>query len=116
MTLPELEAYAYGQLPTLQRTLAGKRLVGRIVRRAVASWPVPVLRQCDAAQSEIVGHHMAKSIERQVRQEYGMGIILTLVLGALVQELVKILIRWWLERSENQMAMTALVRESRHHD
>jgi hypothetical protein len=45
-----------------------------------------------------------------------MGIILTLVLGALVQEVVKILIRWWLERQENQSSMRLLVRESRHHD
>jgi hypothetical protein len=75
-----------------------------------------VLQQCDAAECDVVGHHMAKAIERQVRQQYGMGIILTLVLGALVQEVVKILIRWWLERQENQAAMRLLVRESRHHD
>lgn len=116
MTLPELEQYAWDRLPTIQRTLAGRRLVGRIVRRAVAAWPVPVLQQCDAAEAAVVGTHMARSIEKTMRHEVGMGIILTLVLGALVQELVKVLIRWWLERAENQSAMRLLVRESRHHD
>lgn len=116
MTIGELEQYAWDRVPTIRRTIAGRRIVGRIVRRAVASWPVPVLQQCDAAQSEVVGHHMAKSIERQVRQEYAMGIILTLVLSALVSEVVKILLRWWLERQENKAAMLLLVRESRHHD
>lgn len=116
MTITELEQYAWDRVPTVQRTIAGRRIVGRIVRRAVASWPVPVLQQCDAAECDVVGHHMAKAIERQVRQQYGMGIILTLVLGALVQEVVKILIRWWLERQENQAAMRLLVRESRHYD
>jgi len=116
MTIGELEQYAWDRVPTVQRTIAGRRIVGRIVRRAVASWPVPVLQQCDASESAVVGQHMARSIERQVRNQYAMGIILTLVLGALVQEVVKILIRWWLERSEHQEAMLMLVRESRHHD
>ena len=116
MTITELEQYAWDRVPTVQRTIAGRRIVGRIVRRAVASWPVPVLQQCDAGEAAVVGHHMAKSIERQVRQQYGMGIILTLVLGALVQEVVKILIRWWLERQEHRDAMRLLVRETRHHD
>lgn len=116
MTIGELEQYAWDRVPTIQRTIAGRRIVGRIVRRAVAAWPIPVLQQCDAGESAVVGRHMAKSIERQVRHEVGMGIILTLVLGALVQEIVKILIRWWLEKHENQSSMRLLVRESRHHD
>lgn len=116
MTLDELQAHVWDRLPTLQRSLAGRRITGRIVTRAVRNWPVPVLEQCDAAESAVVGHHMAKAIHRQVSHEVGMGIILTLVLGALVQEVVKILIRWWLERRENQASMRLLVRECRHHD
>ena len=116
MTLPELQAHVWDRLPTLNRMAAGRRITDRIVRRAVATWPVPVLEQCDAAESAVVGKYMAKNLERQARQEFGMGIILTLVLGALVQEVVKILIRWWMERQENQASMRLLVREARHHD
>jgi hypothetical protein len=38
------------------------------------------------------------------------------VLSALISEVVKILVRWWLERKENQADMRTLVRESKHHD
>jgi hypothetical protein len=37
-----------------------------------------------------------------------MGIILTLVLSALISEVVKILIRWWLEGRDNRAAMQAM--------
>jgi hypothetical protein len=116
MTIHELEAYVWDRLPRLQRTLAGRYIAGRVVRRAVKTWPVPVLEQCNAGEAEVVGVHLARSLERQARQEFGMGIILTLVLSALISEVVKILVRWWLERQENQADMRTLVRESKHHD
>jgi hypothetical protein len=116
MTIHDLEAYVWERLPRLQRTLAGRYIAGRVVRRAVKTWPVPVLEQCNAGEAEVVGVHLARSLERQARQEFGMGIILTLVLSALISEVVKILVRWWLERQENQADMRVLVRESKHHD
>ena len=113
MTLAELQADTYDAMPTVQRTLAGRFVCNRIVRRAVAGWPVPVLEQCDDAQAAVVGKYEARRVERQIRQEMGMGIILTLVLSALVSEVVKYLIRRWLENREE---MRALVGEVRHHD
>lgn len=116
MTLNGLQSHVWDRLPTVPRTIGGRRIVNRIVARAVRGWPIPVLEQCDAGEAAIVGKHMAKGLERQARQEFGMSIILTLVLGALVQEVVKILIRWWLERDENRNAMRLMAREARHHD
>jgi hypothetical protein len=116
MTIHDLEAYVWERLPRLQRTLAGRHIAGRVVRRAVKTWPVPVLEQCNAGEAEVVGKHLARSLERQARQEFGMGILLTLVLSALISEVVKILVRWWLERQENQADMRILARESKHHD
>lgn len=116
MTLNGLQSHVWDRLPTVPRTIGGRRIVNRIVARAVRGWPIPVLEQCDAGEADVVGMHMAKSLARQVRHEVGMGIILTLVLGALVQEVVKILIRWWLERDENRNAMRLMAREARHHD
>lgn len=116
MTLSELQSRVYDQLPSVPRMLGGRVIVNRIVRRAVAGWPIPVLEQCDDAETQVVGAHYTKTIERAIRHEVGMGIILTLVLGALVQEVVKILIRWWLESRENKDAMRLLTREARHHD
>jgi hypothetical protein len=116
MTIQDLESHVWERLPRLQRTLAGRYIAGRVVRRAVKTWPVPVLEQCNAGEAEVVGVHLARSLERQARQEFGMGILLTLVLSALISEVVKILVRWWLERQENQADMRTLVRESKHHD
>jgi hypothetical protein len=116
MTIHDLESYVWDRLPKLQRTLAGRYIAGRVVRRAVRTWPVPVLEQCNADETEVVGKQLAKNIERNMRHEVGMGIILTLVLSALISEVVKILVRWWLERQENQADMRTLVRESKHHD
>ncbi len=39
MTLDELQAHVWEQLPTVPRTLGGRRIVNRIVRRAVKGWP-----------------------------------------------------------------------------
>jgi hypothetical protein len=116
MTLSDLQAHVWDRLPTLQRTVAGRRIVSRIVTSAVRGWPIPVLEQCDAGETQIVAKHYTKQVERIARREYGMGIILTLVLGALVQEVVKLLVQWWLDRQENRTQMRLLAREARHHD
>ena len=116
MTIHDLDSYVWERLPKVQRTLAGRYIVGRVVRRAVRTWPVPVLEQCDAGEAAVVGKYLARSLERQARQEFGMGIILTLVLSAVISEVVKILVRWWLERDENRADMMALVREASHDD
>lgn len=116
MTLDELQERVWQQLPSITRTLAGRAIAGRIVRRAVRGWPVPVLEQCDEGETQVVGTHYARSLERSVRGEMQMGIILTLVLSALVSEIVKALVRWWLENHANRNAMRLLIREIRNHD
>jgi hypothetical protein len=95
-TLEQLQAHVWQRL-SLQKHAAGRRMVDRITRRAVRQWPVPVLQQCDAAQADVVGTYFTRTITRQTRQEYGMGIILSLILGALVQEIIKLLIAWWMD-------------------
>jgi len=56
MTLTDLESHVWGQLPTLQR-VAGRRIANRVVRRAVAGWPIPVLEQCDDAEAAVVAKY-----------------------------------------------------------
>lgn len=107
MTRHELTDMVYDRLPWRLR-LAGRDVVSRVVEDAVRTWPVPVLRQCDSGETEVVGTFLARSLKRRSRQ-YGTGIILTLILSAVISEVVKILIRWWLERRENREAMMQLV-------
>lgn len=109
MTRSELADMVYDRLPWRLR-LGGRDVVGRVVDEAVRQWPVAVLRQCDAGEAAVVGTFLARSLKRRQHQ-YGMGIILTLVLSALVSEVVKILIRWWIERHENRLTMIQLVEQ-----
>ena len=115
MTLLELQDEAWRGLPVVRRTLAGRRVVDLVVRKAVAGWPwpVPVMRQCDAAEAVVVGRYMALSIERAVRHEVGIGILLSLVLSAVISEVIKMLLRRWFS---NPGEMTALASETRHYD
>jgi len=112
MNLQQLTDHVWNRL-TLQKHVAGRRLVDRITRRAIRQWPVAVLAQCDDAQAQVVGTYYTRTITRQARQEYGIGIILSLVLGALVQEIVKLLIQWWMD---HRGEMRGMVRECGNDD
>lgn len=113
MTLHELEEHVWSQMPTLQRMGCGRRLVGRVVRRAVAGWPVPVLEQCDDGETAVVAKYYVRTVERAVRADMQMGFLAMLVFSAMVQEVVRILVRWWME---NRTHMRLLVREARADD
>ena len=116
MTRDELVDHVWDGLPRLPRAMAGRRAVSRIVTVAVRNWPVEVLEQCDAGESQVVAKHFTRTVDRAYRQQYGMGLILTLVLATLVQEVVKLILRWWLEKSAHRPAMRQMMSEVRHHD
>jgi len=105
MTRDELDAYVWSQL-SVRKHAAGRRVVSRIVADAVRDWPSAAMERSDRGEVQAFGNIYAKSLAR--RGNYGMGIILTLVLSALVSEVVKALIRWWLESRENRAAMQAM--------
>ena len=113
MTLTDLESHVWGQLPTLQR-VAGRRTANRVVRRAVAGWPIPVLEQCDDAEAAVVAKYYTRTVERSVRADMQMGFFTLLIFSALVQEIVKILVRWWMEKSENRSQMRLIAKEARN--
>ncbi len=96
MTRDQLISEVWDELPPM-RYLLGRKRGERVIARALKKWPVPVLYQCDAKQTAVVGEHLAKSIERQERAEYDMGFFASLILAAIVSEIVKILVRRWLE-------------------
>jgi hypothetical protein len=106
MTHDELNNQVWHELPAFMR-LAGRSRVDRIVARTLKSWPVAVMAQCDPMQSAVVTKYLARSIERAERREVGMGFFASIILAALVSEIVKILLRRWLE---NRTAMMELVK------
>jgi hypothetical protein len=101
MTGDELIDDVWRLLP-VRKHLLGRARVARIVERAMREWPVPVLQQCDAGQTAVVGKYLARSLERQER-EYGMGFFASIILAAVIGEIVKILVRRWLENRESMM-------------
>ena len=113
MTLTDLESHVWGQLASLQR-VGGRRIASRVVRRAVAGWPIPVLDQCDDAEAAVVAKYYTRTVERSVRADMQMGFFTLLIFSALVQEIVKILVRWWMEKSENRNQMRLLSSEARN--
>jgi len=113
MTLTDLETHVWDRLPTLQR-IAGRRIVDRVVRRAVSGWPIPVLEQCDDAEAAVVAKYYTRTVERAVRADMQMGFFTLLIFSALVQEIVKILVRWWMEKSENRSQMRLIAKEARN--
>jgi hypothetical protein len=96
MTRQQLIDAVWDELPA-KRYLLGRKRGERLIERAIKRWPVPVLYQCDAQQTAVVGEHLARSLERQERAEYGMGFLTSIILAAIISEIVKILIRRWLE-------------------
>ena len=109
----DLDAFVWQQL-TARKHLAGKPLVARLVRRAIQKWPEPTMLDWASGQGQqVVMGELAKSIERSERQNFQMGIILTLVLGVLVQEIVKALLRWWLESASNRIQLVGWQSEMR---
>lgn len=109
MSRDALEQYVWDRLP-LTRHVMGRQRVSRVVRRTLREWPIGVLRQCNDAECEIVGKQLARSVERQERAEYGMGFFGLIILSAIVSEIVKILIRRWLESSEAKLEIVEAAR------
>lgn len=106
MTLEELHESVWNDLPLIKR-VAGRARVARMINRALKKWPVAVLRQCDEQEAEVVGVHLARSIKREEHNEVGMGFILAMVLGTLISEIIKQLLKkWWANHEE----MTELCR------
>jgi hypothetical protein len=104
MTREELVADVWDSLP-VRKHLLGRERVGRIVERALKEWPIPVLYQCDAGQTQIVAKHFARRLERQER-EYGMGFLASIILAAIISEIVKKIVQRWLDnRGEMLEAM-----------
>lgn len=112
MSLEDLDAYVWSQM-SVKKYAAGKPLVARLTRRVVRKFPHVVMSQTRPASYGVVQDEICRSIERSERQNYRMGIILSLVLGALIQEIVKAIFRWWLASASNRALLLGWQTEMR---
>lgn len=112
MSLEDLDAYVWSQLSP-RKYVAGRAFTSRIARRVVRKWPQVQMSQATAADHPKIIGEIARSIERSERQNFQMGIILSLLLGAIIQEIVKAVLRWWLKSASNRISLVGWQSEMR---
>jgi hypothetical protein len=112
MSLEDLDAYVWASLSP-RKYAAGRAFASRIARRVVRKWPQIQMSQATPADHPKIMGEIAHSIDRSERQNFQMGILLTLVLTALIQEIVKAVLRWWLKSASNRVALVGWQSEMR---
>jgi len=115
VSVDELSDLVWSELSP-RRHAAGRGIVTRLVKRVVADFPSPGLANASHSTVDFVMHEMSLSIAKDERQNYGMGIILSLLLGALIQEIVKAVFRWWSQSTQNRVLMAGWQLEMQRND
>ena len=105
MSYSELQEHIWSQL-SLRKRLAGRAACDRILRRAVRVLPTGMMSQSNPTEQNRLMRQTQSDIVRHERHNsVTMGILLTIILSALVSEILKLLIAWWRSRSENQILL-----------
>lgn len=107
MTIDDLVAECWANLPPIRKRLAGRDAVRRIVVDAVQDWSSEYLMACqDNAQRDVYVADLTKRLERRYmgQQEYGF-VLMTILLTALISAVVQWLVKWWLDNHFNRELM-----------
>jgi len=118
MTIDEMQSYVWQRLG-IGKAVAGRDAVRDLVQIAIEQWPHRQLDMAgNAAECEIVVEVLRRNIKRvhesitpQGQQTYGF--IWTILLGLVVNQIIKIILKWWRERVENRNTIDAWQQESR---
>lgn len=102
--------YIWSQLP-VRKYLAGKERVYDCISVVVQEWPDEQFAMSDAddrKSENIVVRDLMKSVKRHLHFAYGeqeFGFIWTIILQALLWELIKVMLAWWRSKKDNRMAI-----------
>lgn len=110
MSVTDLEEYVWSNM-TAMRFLAGRRLVARLTRRCAKRLPCGVMAEANADGQQQVMSDICRDVERIERANYQMGVILTLILSALLTEIVKAIFQWWRASASNRALLTGWQQE-----
>jgi len=99
MNLDQLEDHVWREMGG-QKHAVGRWRINRLTRRCVKRWP----------EGDEVTLPTVELIEADEHREVQMGIILTLILGAIIQEIVRILAAWYRENHKNKVLMQGFKR------
>lgn len=116
MILDDVKEHVWKRLP-MRKYMVGRKLVDELTLLAIENWEGEYLAHASNEEGrEIVSMSIAGRVKRAHQwqsgkepQEYGM--FWTLVLGAVVNAIVQILVRWWTERAVNRALMAGWQQE-----
>ena len=108
--MDDLQAHVWSRL-SLRKHLAGRATCDRLVRRVVRRWPTVLMHDSSTGNQAIVMEGMTLSVTRGERATVQCGVILTLILSALITELVKAIWAWWRSSASNQAQMAQYQRD-----
>lgn len=116
-SLKEIQDHVWRRLG-IRKVIAGRSRVNELVEIAVANWDHEALKNAkDKKELAIVAEGMVVGIKRTDQmlgnydssQEYGF--VWAILLQALVGAIVQILIKWWLESSQNRVILWSAKKE-----
>ncbi len=112
MTIDDLVAEVWFDLPPIRKRIAGRDTVRSIVVDAIQEWSPEYLMACnDNTQRAVYAADLTKRLEqRYAQQEYGFA-IMTIILVAVISAVVQWLVKWWLDRHFNRECMAQWQRE-----
>jgi hypothetical protein len=109
-TYAKFQQQVWDALP-LRKLLAGRERVNDCLAILVQEWPDDQFAQSDAADRKaegIVVRGLMQSVKRHLHLAYGekeFGFIWTIILQALIWEIIKLILQWWREKKDNRVAM-----------
>lgn len=109
---PEFEAFQtaiWKELPK-RKWLAGKDRVFDCISILVQEWPDEQFAMADANSTQQADaiRELTQGVKRHLHLAYGeqdFGFIWTIILQALLYEMVIVMLEWWRHRKENRMAL-----------
>jgi hypothetical protein len=114
MTLADLQAQCWADLPPIRTRLVGRDTVNDLLQLAVANWSGDYLAACrDNQQRDVYVHALLTAVKREHQaagdkdpNEYGF--IWVLLLQAVAVAVVQWLVAWWLERLSHRALLTVM--------
>lgn len=112
MTINDLTADCWHDLPPIRKRIVGRDRVRQIIVDAIREWSPEYLAAChDNDQRNVYAADLTKRLERRYgQQEYGFA-IMTIILVAIISAVVQWLIKRWLDHHFNEADLQTLRQE-----
>jgi hypothetical protein len=105
----EFQAYIWRKLP-MRKFMLGQERVMDCLAVMVQEWPDDqfALSEAGVASQSTVIKDLMESMKRHLHLAYGetqFGFIWTIILQALIYEMIVLLLKWWREKKSNRLSL-----------